>query len=132
MELPSKWIEYPIVAVGRKGGLIPLEKGKIYNAMDSRIYNADEILIEPPSPKSEILANELTLKHVTQEDEEKGEIPDDQACIICFERKKGSVAILPCGHALLCKKCSLAHKTAGENCPSCRGPIQKCILIFGN
>ena len=41
-------------------------------------------------------------------------------CIVCIERPV-TIAILPCGHACMCRPCFQKL----TDCPMCRGPIQQ-------
>ena len=53
-------------------------------------------------------------------------------CIICLAPRNGLYVLLPCGHASLCKLCSIkiCCKGPNANCPSCRSPINSYQKIF--
>mmetsp|Transcript_13338 Transcript_13338/g.21881 ORF Transcript_13338/g.21881 Transcript_13338/m.21881 type:complete len:96 (-) Transcript_13338:129-416(-) len=47
-------------------------------------------------------------------------------CIVCME-KECAFAFLPCGHYVLCEKCSNDCKTS---CPKCRAVVQERVRIY--
>ncbi|ERN11262.1 hypothetical protein AMTRI_Chr04g242890 [Amborella trichopoda] len=64
------------------------------------------------------------------ENEETGDVPDGQLCIICLMRRKRS-AFLPCGHLVCCARCAaLVEHDAIPRCPLCRQDIQSSIRIY--
>lgn len=54
---------------------------------------------------------------------------EDQAaaCCICFVNLKTHTAV-PCGHTLLCNKCTKQHP--GTECPLCKGPLERWIKVY--
>jgi Zinc finger, C3HC4 type (RING finger)/Protein of unknown function (DUF3421) len=50
-------------------------------------------------------------------------------CCVCLE-KEAIMAVLPCGHLCLCRKCSQNRLLV--RCPVCRGSKQQCVRIFKN
>ncbi|AKN80731.1 inhibitor of apoptosis 3 [Diatraea saccharalis granulovirus] len=75
---------------------------------------SEACLITPTVPKEE------------EEEEEEEEIKDEERlCKICFKEER-NVALIPCGHVVLCPKCSLSVK----NCPVCRSDFVNVIKIF--
>lgn len=52
---------------------------------------------------------------------------DKNVCIICMVNPVDCV-LIPCGHLQFCEKCS--NKVV--NCPTCRGPIERCVKTFPN
>lgn len=51
---------------------------------------------------------------------------DERACVICLDNKR-NILIVPCHHLCLCNRCS---HTIKEECPLCRGPVNKKILVY--
>eukprot|EP01116_Phalansterium_solitarium_P011684 TRINITY_DN27448_c0_g1_i1.p1 TRINITY_DN27448_c0_g1~~TRINITY_DN27448_c0_g1_i1.p1 ORF type:complete len:527 (+),score=84.53 TRINITY_DN27448_c0_g1_i1:84-1664(+) len=52
----------------------------------------------------------------------------DSSCIVCMEPGRvASVAIVPCGHLVVCGVCS---KRITSQCPACRGPVASLLNIF--
>lgn len=63
-------------------------------------------------------------------EEEMGDVPDGQLCVICLMRRRRS-AFIPCGHLVCCHGC--ARSVEGQptpKCPVCRGEIRTSLLIF--
>ena len=54
------------------------------------------------------------------------DIPDDEQCIICFEKTEKDKIIVPCGHRQYCVKCIYKIKS----CSLCRQDIEKIINIY--
>ncbi|XP_063407171.1 uncharacterized protein LOC134690928 isoform X1 [Mytilus trossulus] len=52
----------------------------------------------------------------------------DRRCQICVDRERDSY-LSPCGHTF-CLVCALQVEEMGQNCPSCRGEIDKVCSIF--
>ena len=45
------------------------------------------------------------------------------SCIICFEKRNGLFALIPCGHTILCEPCCYKLKNEPKSkCPNCRKP----------
>lgn len=54
------------------------------------------------------------------------DIPDEEKCVICFNRTKKNQALVPCGHTQYCEDCINKIK----KCSLCKTPIDKIIKIF--
>ena len=51
-------------------------------------------------------------------------------CLICCQPKQGTFALVPCGHANLCKNCGQHSKDENKPCPVCRSDIMTIMQIF--
>ena len=61
--------------------------------------------------------------------EKSSSYPDD--CIICYERKDGIFAFLPCGHACTCEKCCVKILGMSDStCLICRREVKEYKKIF--
>lgn len=69
------------------------------------------------------LMNELTEKDIEEEE------PEGDGCIVCIERKS-STFLLPCGHAVMCKKCAWSVKQKNNKCPACNEDIVAISKMF--
>ncbi|CAK7356523.1 unnamed protein product [Dovyalis caffra] len=64
------------------------------------------------------------------EDEEAGDVPDGQLCVICLMRRRRS-AFIPCGHLACCHSCAISVESeVSPKCPLCRQAIRNSIRIF--
>lgn len=71
-----------------------------------------------------LLSPNMSASRRRQLDEE--DVPDDQKCVICYQRRK-EVICAPCGHKALCRVCTKALLTRPEaerNCPVCREKVR--------
>ena len=58
-------------------------------------------------------------------------ISDKAPCLICFEKRNGLFALIPCGHTYLCELCCYKLKHEGDSkCPNCRKPFGDYMKIF--
>uniref|UniRef100_A0A2P2IQH1 RING-type E3 ubiquitin transferase n=2 Tax=Rhizophora mucronata TaxID=61149 RepID=A0A2P2IQH1_RHIMU len=63
-------------------------------------------------------------------DEEMGDVPDGQLCVICLMRRRRS-AFIPCGHLVCCQRCAISvEREASPKCPLCRQEIRNSVRIF--
>uniref|UniRef100_A0A0V0I2M0 RING-type E3 ubiquitin transferase n=1 Tax=Solanum chacoense TaxID=4108 RepID=A0A0V0I2M0_SOLCH len=63
-------------------------------------------------------------------DEETGDVPDGQLCVICLMRRKRS-AFVPCGHLVCCQRCALSvERDLAPKCPLCRQTIHSSVRIY--
>lgn len=63
-----------------------------------------------------------------QESETDG-LQREWECVMCLSEVR-SVVFLPCAHQVLCVKCNELHEKQGmKDCPSCRTPIHRRVLI---
>ncbi|CAN4115598.1 unnamed protein product [Withania somnifera] len=63
-------------------------------------------------------------------DEETGDVPDGQLCVICLARRKRS-AFIPCGHLVCCQRCALSvERDLAPKCPLCRQTIHSSVRIY--
>ena len=51
-------------------------------------------------------------------------------CVICFTPREELYALLPCGHATLCRSCCVKVTSENSNCPLCRIPVKNYMKIF--
>ena len=51
-------------------------------------------------------------------------------CIVCYDQRKGTFALLPCGHAKTCETCCVKIVEETKSCPLCRGNVSKYQKIF--
>lgn len=58
-------------------------------------------------------------------------VPGSQPCIVCHDNQVRCV-LSPCGHAQLCVKCARTVCKTFElrQCPTCRMPIERAIILF--
>ncbi|GMH16036.1 hypothetical protein Nepgr_017877 [Nepenthes gracilis] len=67
---------------------------------------------------------------VAGEDEEAGDVPDGQLCVICLMRRRRS-AFIPCGHLVCCRACALSiERDLSPKCPLCRQTIRSSVRIY--
>ncbi|KAF9689976.1 hypothetical protein SADUNF_Sadunf01G0148100 [Salix dunnii] len=68
---------------------------------------------------------------VSQIDEdEAGDVPDGQLCVICLTRRRRS-AFIPCGHLACCHICAISVESeASPKCPLCRQAVRNSIRVF--
>ncbi|KAF8393620.1 hypothetical protein HHK36_021865 [Tetracentron sinense] len=65
-------------------------------------------------------------------DEEAGDAPDGELCVICLMRRRRS-AFVPCGHLVCCQGCALSvERESAPKCPVCRQTIRTSIRIYGS
>ncbi|XP_009594761.1 E3 ubiquitin-protein ligase SPL2 [Nicotiana tomentosiformis] len=63
-------------------------------------------------------------------DEETGDVPDGQLCVICLMRRRRS-AFVPCGHLVCCQRCALSvERDLAPKCPVCRQSIHSSVMIY--
>ncbi|GAU32971.1 hypothetical protein TSUD_358380 [Trifolium subterraneum] len=63
-------------------------------------------------------------------DDEVGDVPDGQLCVICLMRRRRSVFI-PCGHLVCCQGCAISVESeVAPKCPVCRQEIRDSVRIF--
>ncbi|XP_022889535.1 E3 ubiquitin-protein ligase SPL2 [Olea europaea var. sylvestris] len=63
-------------------------------------------------------------------DEETGDIPDGELCVICLMRRRRS-AFIPCGHMVCCQRCALSvEREISPKCPVCRQTIRNSVRIY--
>ena len=51
-------------------------------------------------------------------------------CVVCYDQRKGTFALLPCGHAKTCETCCVKIVEETKSCPLCRGNVSKYQKIF--
>ncbi|KAM5579563.1 E3 ubiquitin-protein ligase SPL2 [Rosa sericea] len=67
---------------------------------------------------------------IEAEDEEVGEVPDGQLCVICLMRRRRS-AFIPCGHLVCCHLCCISiEQSTSPKCPVCRQEIRTAMRIY--
>lgn len=63
-------------------------------------------------------------------EEENGDIPDGELCVICLMRRRRS-AFIPCGHLVCCQSCALSvERDLSPKCPVCRQAIRNSVRIY--
>ncbi|KAL1811340.1 hypothetical protein ACET3Z_021405 [Daucus carota] len=63
-------------------------------------------------------------------DEETGDIPDGELCVICLMMRRRS-AFIPCGHLVCCQRCALSiEREISPKCPVCRQSIRTSVRIY--
>lgn len=64
------------------------------------------------------------------DDNDSGEVPDGQLCVICLMRRRQS-AFLPCGHLVCCRRCALSvEQEVSPKCPVCRQAVGNSVRIY--
>ncbi|XP_059456911.1 E3 ubiquitin-protein ligase SPL2 [Corylus avellana] len=67
---------------------------------------------------------------VAAEEEEMGEVPDGELCVICLMRRRRS-AFIPCGHMVCCQRCAISvERESTPKCPVCRQEIRNSLRIY--
>ncbi|XVE51864.1 hypothetical protein DITRI_Ditri02bG0075300 [Diplodiscus trichospermus] len=65
-------------------------------------------------------------------DEEAGDVPDGELCVICLMRRRRS-AFIPCGHLVCCQHCAVSvEREVVPKCPLCRMAIRSSVRIFAS
>ncbi|XWS16162.1 hypothetical protein CRYUN_Cryun34aG0061600 [Craigia yunnanensis] len=65
-------------------------------------------------------------------DEEAGDVPDGELCVICLMRRRRS-AFIPCGHLVCCQRCAVSvEREVVPKCPVCRMAIRSSVRIFAS
>lgn len=63
-------------------------------------------------------------------EEETGDAPDGELCVICLMRRRRS-AFIPCGHMVCCQRCALSvERELAPKCPVCRQSIRNSVRIY--
>lgn len=63
-------------------------------------------------------------------EEETGDIPDGELCVICLTRRRRS-AFIPCGHLVCCPRCAFSvERESSPKCPVCRQAIRSSVRIY--
>ena len=78
----------------------------------------------PRLPVSEQLAAAAAAHSLGSDDD----LDDDEACVVCFAAAR-AVALVPCGHHVLCAACADDVMASGAECPMCRVRIEECIAM---
>ena len=64
------------------------------------------------------------------DDGDDGDDTFHNTCIICCQPKQGTYALIPCGHANLCRDCGRHFIEENMSCPICRTEINDLMQIF--
>ncbi|XP_022721592.1 E3 ubiquitin-protein ligase SPL2 isoform X1 [Durio zibethinus] len=65
-------------------------------------------------------------------DEEAGDVPDGELCVICLMRRRRS-AFIPCGHLVCCQRCAVSvERELVPKCPVCRMAIRSSVRIYAS
>ncbi|KAM4110752.1 hypothetical protein ACJW30_05G015600 [Castanea mollissima] len=63
-------------------------------------------------------------------EEETGDVPDGELCVICLMRRRRS-AFIPCGHLVCCQLCAISvERESSPKCPVCRQEIRNSVRIY--
>ncbi|XP_065630044.1 E3 ubiquitin-protein ligase SPL2 [Quercus suber] len=63
-------------------------------------------------------------------EEETGDVPDGELCVICLMRRRRS-AFIPCGHLVCCQLCAISvERESTPKCPVCRQEIRNSLRIY--
>lgn len=76
--------------------------------------------------------NQAVIEQLNNEttEEEPGDVPDGQLCVICLMRRRRSVFV-PCGHLVCCQRCALSvEREDAPKCPVCRQSIRNSVRIY--
>ena len=82
--------------------------------------------LEIEAKATEAEAKALETKATEAKAKAKAVADADDACVVCMEAKR-CVAVVPCGHRVLCEACSQRAMTL---CPMCRVPVTSLLKIF--
>ncbi|OMO66122.1 Zinc finger, RING/FYVE/PHD-type [Corchorus olitorius] len=65
-------------------------------------------------------------------DEDTGDIPDGELCVVCLMRRRRS-AFIPCGHLVCCQRCAISvEREVMPKCPVCRMSIRSSVRIYAS
>lgn len=65
-------------------------------------------------------------------DEELGDVPDGELCVVCLMRRRRS-AFIPCGHLVCCQHCAVSvERELVPKCPVCRMAIRSSVRIYAS
>ena len=53
-----------------------------------------------------------------------------KTCVVCFDERKGTFVLIPCGHAKTCQKCSDKIVAESKSCPLCRETVSKYQKVY--
>lgn len=68
--------------------------------------------------------------HQIAAEEETGDVPDGELCVICLMRRRRS-AFIPCGHLVCCQSCAISvERESTPKCPVCRQEIRNSLRIY--
>eukprot|EP00252_Welwitschia_mirabilis_P021178 TRINITY_DN5352_c0_g1_i1.p1 TRINITY_DN5352_c0_g1~~TRINITY_DN5352_c0_g1_i1.p1 ORF type:complete len:397 (+),score=79.54 TRINITY_DN5352_c0_g1_i1:241-1431(+) len=66
----------------------------------------------------------------TPGDEDPGDVPEGELCVICLGRRRRS-AFIPCGHLVCCSACAQrVQRDSNPKCPVCRQSISNSVRIY--
>lgn len=57
-------------------------------------------------------------------------VTTESTCVVCLE-PSADWALVPCGHKILCERCSTLFERPGSSCPMCRKPVRETCRIYG-
>ncbi|XP_061982302.1 E3 ubiquitin-protein ligase SPL2-like isoform X2 [Populus nigra] len=64
------------------------------------------------------------------DNEDAGDVPEGQLCVICLMRRRRA-AFIPCGHLACCHTCAISVESeVSPKCPLCRQAVRNSIRIF--
>ena len=115
-----------------KDGKTPLEIAKEKN--QKRIYRMIyEKMVSTLSTSENQITNveeHREIKRMIFDNFETDYSPDQKNCVVCYEPRKGTFVLQPCGHAKTCETCSLKIVEESKICPLCRSYVSKYQKIF--
>ena len=98
----------------------------------TKMLSCDEFDVDAPRPQRRRLP--FTEQFTTDADEATREHCErgTKECLLCFEQRVGAkVALLPCGHAMMCSACtSTVLAEPDPKCPCCRVELTGSVVIF--
>jgi len=56
----------------------------------------------------------------------------DECCEVCLVASCEGFALVPCGHAGICKNCAVLIADLDSYCPVCRAPIRMVMRVFSS
>jgi hypothetical protein len=83
----------------------------------------------PPSP----VVTRSRSRRIGQEasnSDERGNVSDINLCQVCASHPRNT-ALIPCGHANLCRSCAEIFKKE-KKCPTCRQGVKNILALFDN
>jgi hypothetical protein len=51
-------------------------------------------------------------------------------CVVCLNAQRQPIALVPCGHSVMCTSCANAIFDNGQHCPMCRSQIIQLLTLF--
>ena len=54
----------------------------------------------------------------------------NNTCVVCLNAHRQNIALVPCGHSIMCGQCAQTIVSNGQHCPLCRSPVAQLLNIY--